>query len=314
MEKEILNDFLIKKVEGYYCSYGDFYLDPLYPIQNAVVSHAHGDHATPGHNFVYSTKATKDIMLLRYGNSRREKFLEVAFHEKFQLGGVQLTFIPAGHILGSAQILMEYKGVKYLYTGDIKSQADATCEPIEYIQADVLITETTFAHPDFSHPDVEQEILKLNISSNIMLGAYALGKAQRLTQLLNQHLPGKRIFVHHSMYKIHKIYESYGFRLGPYELYNRKVMKETRENAVYIIPPMTFNTYVRAKNVFRVFATGWKKRVNADLTLHISDHVDWNDLLELIDKVNPVEIWTIHGDSNYLINNLQSQFRIRELV
>lgn len=313
MDKNILQDFLIQNTEGYYCKYGDFYLDPLYPVKNAVVSHAHGDHATPGHKNIFSTSATQQIMLLRYGNSRREIYHNYAFNVDFNIGDVQLTFIPAGHILGSAQILMQYKGVKYLYTGDIKIQADSTCEPIEIVESDVLITETTFAHPDFSHPDVESEIMKLDMPSNIMLGAYSLGKAQRLTQLINSHLPHKAIYVHHSMYKIHQIYEANGFKLGKYSLYNRRLMKDTKENAVYIIPPMTFNTYIRAKNVFRVFATGWKKRTNADLTIHISDHVDWADLLFLIEKVNPQEVWTIHGDSRFLISFLQSKISIREL-
>src|SRR5690606_37172973 len=142
-----------------------------------------------------------------------------------------------------------------------KLQQDATCEPAEIVGAVVLITETTFANPNVAHPDPVTEIEKLNsFSHNILLGAYALGKSQRLIHLINEYCPGRRILVHHSILPLNKIYESFSFLPGRYEPYNRRLMKDTGTGLVYIVPPMTFDSYFRAKNVVRVFASGWQPR------------------------------------------------------
>src|SRR5690606_19655498 len=190
---QILEDFLVKRDKGYYCTYGDFYIDPLYPVKHAIVSHGHGDHASPGHEFIYCTKPTAAFIKHRYSKQPDSSFIITQFRESMEINGVEIYLLPAGHILGSAQILMIYKDVRYLYTGDYKLQVDDTCETIEIIQADVLITETTFANPTILHPDPETEIEKLKVCENIMLGCYSLGKAQRLTALLNQHCPEKEI-------------------------------------------------------------------------------------------------------------------------
>ncbi|MDB5143014.1 MAG: exonuclease, partial [Mucilaginibacter sp.] len=112
----ILEDFLYFDNNGLYCKYGDFYIDPKQPVKTAVISHAHADHAISGNGEVYCTEATAAFMQLRYGKNAAKQFNIAAFHQSFIVGGVQVTFIPAGHILGSAQILMEYEGIRYLYT------------------------------------------------------------------------------------------------------------------------------------------------------------------------------------------------------
>ena len=125
---EILEDFLVKDDIGYYCRYGDFYIDALYPTAKNIISHAHGDHATNGHKSMYATAATFAFMKNKFPKMTEDNLQVVTFGSIFTLGDVNITFFPAGHILGSAQVLMEYRGVKYLYTGDYKLQADATCE------------------------------------------------------------------------------------------------------------------------------------------------------------------------------------------
>ncbi|WP_207532253.1 exonuclease [Desertivirga arenae] len=298
----IIPDFLVFTVNGLFCKPGNFYLDPSQPVDHAVVSHAHGDHACSGNNNVYCTPATAAIMRLRLKKNAGRNISSYSYHQFFLLNGIKITFYPAGHILGSALILMEYQESKYLYTGDFKLQDDPTCEPLELVEADVFITETTFANPDIKHPDIDAEMHKLNASDhNILLGAYALGKTQRLISLLNKHCPGKTIFLHHSMLGITKIYEDFSFSPGVYKPYDRKLMKLPEKGFVYIVPPLTFESYFRAKGVLRVFASGWKRlQAKNDLELYISDHADWDDILKSIDIVKPKEIWTLHGNGIFL--------------
>ncbi|WP_304062586.1 MBL fold metallo-hydrolase [Pedobacter glucosidilyticus] len=294
----IIDDFLVLKPEGIYCRYADFYLDPQLPVQHAVISHAHGDHAKANNHNVYCTSFTRKLMELRYRKQAAKNFNIIHYHQEFFIKDVKLTFYPAGHILGSAMVKMEYLGCSYLYTGDYKLQEDATCEPAELVKADVLITETTFANPEIQHPNVEDEIKKLNeIEQNIILGVYGLGKAQRITSLINQFCPQKEVHVHYAIYPIHQLYEASGYQLGKYQLYNRKSLKQNQLQQVYLVPPLTFNSYIRAKGVARVFASGWKYlQKGNDAALYISDHVDWNDILYTIKEVKPKEVWTLHGD------------------
>lgn len=311
----ILDDFIVATKTGLFCRYGDFYLDPKEIVKHAVISHAHGDHAIGGHLSVYCTEATALFMKHRYKKFAGEAFYIKPYQAVFELNGVKVSFIPAGHILGSAQVLMEYMGVKYLYTGDYKLQPDKTCEPIEFVMADVLITETTFADPGTTHPVAEQEILKLNSTqSNIMLGAYALGKCQRLISLMNDHCIEKRILLHHSMLPFVKIYEQMGVDLGRHEPYDRKVMKNNQNNMIYLVPPMVFNSYFRAVNVVRAFATGWKHLQNQNgIQLYISDHADWNDILLTVEKVQPSQIWTNHGSGVQLKKHFEGNLVVKLL-
>lgn len=312
---QILSDFLVRKGQAYYCRYGDFYIDPLYSVRHAVVSHAHGDHASSGHGAIYSSPFTARFMQYRFPKQPENTYRTVDFFQSFTLNGVEVRLIPAGHILGSAQILMCFRGVRYLYTGDFKMQADETCEPLEIVKADVLITETTFANPDIRHPDPIAEIRKLNdVRSNIMLGSYVLGKSQRITALINAHCVDRVVLVHHRIAPVHRLYDLYGDAPLDYRIYNRKDMKDGKPNKVYLVPPMAFNSYFRAKNVARVFASGWERlQRNNDLSLYISDHVDWSELITFIAQVAPQEIWTIHGDGRFLKAHFQGALDVRDV-
>jgi putative mRNA 3-end processing factor len=297
----VKEDFLYFDKNGLYCKYGDFYIDPTQPARNAVVSHAHADHAVSGNNKVYCTEATAAFMQLRYGKNAAAMFNIAAYGQRFTIGGVEITLAPAGHMLGSAQVLMVFDGVRYLYTGDYKLQPDATCEPFEWVETDVLITESTFADPLIVHPDPVAEIQKLNdIKINILLGAYGLGKSQRLINLITEYAPQKKILVHHKIMPINAIYEKMGFPPGKYQVYSRKLMKN-QEEYVYLVPPFTFDSYLRATGVKRLFASGWKNlQVNEQDTLFISDHVDWDDILLTIKKTKPKQVWTLHGNGMHL--------------
>ncbi|WP_276359842.1 MBL fold metallo-hydrolase [Daejeonella sp. H1SJ63] len=311
----IIEDFLFINEQGLYCSRGDFYLDPQTPVAHAVISHAHGDHAVRGNNFVYCTAATAAFMQHRYQKQAGNQFNIYNWSESFVINGVKISFIPAGHILGSAQVLMEYEGVRYLYTGDYKLQEDSTCERLEFVKADVLITETTFADPEVRHPDAASEIMKFNaFNHNILLGAYSLGKAQRLISLINRYCPERSVVVHHSIFGLNKIYDAFGYSPGKYEIYNRKSMKLPDQNMVYIVPPLTFNSYIHAKNVVRAFASGWMRlQVNNDMQVLISDHVDWNDILKMVSEAEPHEVWTLHGNGNHLKRYFKDSMKIKML-
>ncbi len=310
----ILDDFVLFDGNGLYCKYGDFYLDPQQPVKTAVISHAHADHAITGNAIVYCTQPTRAFMELRYSRYSAKTFNIAGYNQPFNINGVKLTFVSAGHILGSAMVLMEYEGSSYLYTGDYKLQNDATCDAVEWVNADVLITESTFADPEIIHPDPVEEIKKLNaIKSNILLGAYGLGKSQRLVRMINDHAPQKKILVHHRIMPINHIYEKAGFTLGPHQLYGRKLMK-TQGEFIYIVPPFTFNSYIKAVGVKRLFASGWKNlQVNREDTLFISDHADWNDILQAIEQVKPKQVWTLHGNGTHLKTYLNNKIFVKLL-
>jgi len=312
---QILADFLEFTEAGLYCKYGDFYLDARKPVHQVIVSHAHADHTIGGCTSVYGTSPTIDFMKHRYGKNAGKFFCIKAYRELFTIQSVQITLFPAGHILGSAVVLMQYNGVRYVYTGDFKLQGDTTCESVDLPDADVLITETTFANPNIRHPDPLSEIQKLKaIRHPVLLGAYSLGKAQRLTRLITAHCPEKKIFVHHAILPFHRIYESNGIKLGDYQPYNRKSFKDCENDAVYLVPPLTFNSYFKARNVLRIFASGWSRlQQHNDASLYISDHVDWQDLLQVVGQINPKEIWTLHGDGRLLAEFYAHRINVKHL-
>lgn len=312
---EILQDFIILTKKGLYCPYGNFYIDPTYPVLTAVVSHAHADHAVRGNHHVFCTQATMLFMQERYKKHAASHFYIKGYQESFDINGIKISLYPAGHILGSAMVLMEYKQVKYLYTGDYKLETDATCEAAILTPAHVLITETTFANPTTAHPNAIEEIKKLNtIKTNVMLGAYALGKSQRLIHLINRYCPQKNIVIHHGMVPFTNIYTQLGVNLGAYQIYDRKIFKRELENHVYIVPPLVFNGYNKPINMVKAFVSGWEYlQQHNELKIFISDHVDWQAIIETIEKVQPREVWTLHGDGKLLKDHYKDQLTVKIL-
>src|SRR5271170_2609375 len=154
-------DILLPTPSGACCKLGSFHIDPTRPVERALITHAHSDHARPGHGAVLATQETLDLMRLRYGEDFAGTAQAIGYGESVSLGGAKVTFHPAGHVLGSAQIKVESGGCRIVASGDYKDVPDPTCAPFELVPCDVFITEATFALPVFRHGDPMAEIAKL---------------------------------------------------------------------------------------------------------------------------------------------------------
>jgi len=187
---------------GLYCKPGDFYVDPAVAVPRAVITHGHGDHARPGHHSALATPETLAIMRARFEDMPDTDQQPLKYGESVRVGEVDVRFAPAGHILGSAQAVLAYKGQRIVVSGDFKRRPDATCPPFEPVPCDVFITEATFGLPVFRHGDPAAEIARLVGSTTLfperahLVGAYALGKAQRLLALLRQAGYDRPIYLH----------------------------------------------------------------------------------------------------------------------
>src|SRR5687768_2245381 len=198
----------------------DVFIDPPEPKARAIITHGHGDHARSGHGAVLATPDTIAIMKARYGEESAGRFQALDYGAPLDLGGVTVTLHPAGHILGSAQVLLEFGGQRIVVTGDYKRGLDATAQPFELVTCDLLVTEATFALPVFQHPDPQSEIMKLLRSVKEhperahVIGCYALGKAQRVIALLRQAGYDAPIYLHGAMIRLCQLYQERGIALG----------------------------------------------------------------------------------------------------
>ena len=208
---------------GIHVTPADCWIDPSRPVDRALVTHGHADHARGGHGETVATPETLAIMKLRYQTDEGAR--AAAYGETISLGGgVDATWLPAGHVLGSAQILLEHAGERIIVTGDYKRRADPTCPPFQVTPCDVLITEATFGLPVFRHPPIEDEIAKLlkalaeNAERCVLVGAYALGKAQRLMAEVRRAGHTAPIYLHGAMERMCRLYEEWGVDLGDLRL------------------------------------------------------------------------------------------------
>ncbi|MEO6389043.1 MAG: ligase-associated DNA damage response exonuclease [Croceibacterium sp.] len=305
----------------------DCWIDPSQPVAHALVTHGHTDHARGGHGISVATPATLAIMELRY--QTREGATSVAYGETIQLpGAVSATYVPAGHVLGSAQILLEHAGERVVATGDYKRRPDPTCPPFEVTPCDVFITEATFGLPLFTHPPIEHEIGKvLQALRNqpercVLVGAYALGKAQRVIAELRRAGHTDPIYLHGAMERMCRLYEEFGVALGDLRLV-ADCKKDDLRGAVVICPPSALNDRWsrRLPDPVTAMASGWMRvrqrarQRNVELPLVISDHADWNELTRTIEEVNPAESWITHGREEALLRWCQlHQRRARALA
>ena len=214
-------ELLAPTPSGVCCKPGNFFIDPTRPVDKAVITHGHSDHARPGHGAVLATQETLDMMRLRYGDNFAGTTQAVRYGETLTLGSAAVTFHPAGHVLGSAQVAVECKGMRIVASGDYKDKPDPTCAPFELQRCDVFITEATFGLPVFRHGDADAEIKKLLHSVKLfperahLVGAYSLGKAQRVIALLRRQGYDKPIYLHGAMEKITRYYENRGIDSWP---------------------------------------------------------------------------------------------------
>ena len=300
---------------GIYCEPGDFHIDPVHPVQRAVVTHGHGDHARPGNERVLATPGTIAIMQQRYGEAASGALQPLAYGEMLPIGDVTVRLEPAGHVLGSAQIVLEYRAARVVVSGDYKRRPDPTCEPFEPCACDVFITEATFGLPVFRHPPDSQEIDKLLHSLALfperchLVGVYALGKCQRLLALLRRAGYQEPVYLHGALVGLTELYESLGVPLGPV-LPATGLARDALRGRIVLAPPGAIADLWsrRLPDPLVAMASGWmrvRQRAKArgvELPLVISDHADWDELTATIEEVAAGEVWVTHGREEALVH------------
>jgi putative mRNA 3-end processing factor len=308
-------DILLPTPAGVCCKLGGFHIDPTRPVDKAVITHGHSDHARAGHGAVLATQETLDLMRLRYGENFAGSTQAIRYSESVDLGGAKVTFHPAGHVLGSAQIAVEANGLRIVASGDYKDAADPTCAPFELVRCDVFITEATFGLPVFRHGDADAEIAKLLRSVALfpdrahLVGAYSLGKAQRVIALIRKAGYDKPIYLHGAMEKITRYYQGRGIDLGAVELARGKKKLELA-GTITLCPPSTLKELWsrRFPDPVTCFASGWMRvRARArqhlvELPLVISDHADWEGLTATIAATGASDVWVTHGQEDALVH------------
>lgn len=309
------DDILVPSPSGVCCRLGGFHIDPTRPVERAVITHAHSDHARAGHGAVLATRETLDLMRLRCGENFAGATQAMAYGESVNLDGARITLHPAGHVLGSAQVAVEASGLRVVASGDYKNVADPTCAPFELVRCDLFITEATFALPVFRHGDPGAEIAKLLHSLTLfperahLVGAYSLGKAQRVIALLRKagyHAP---IYMHGAMGAITNYYVERGIPLGELRL-ARGASKANLAGTITLCPPSALNDLWtrRFPDPLAAFASGWMRvrararQQGVALPLVISDHADWNGLTATIAATGASEIWVTHGQEDALVH------------
>jgi putative mRNA 3-end processing factor len=308
-------DILMPTPAGLCCKRGGFHIDPTRIVERALITHAHSDHARAGHGAVLATQETLDLMRLRYGENFAGSAQAIRYGESVAIDGVTVTFQPAGHVLGSAQIAVEAGGLRIVASGDYKDVPDPTCAPFELVPCDVFITEATFALPVFRHGDPDGEIAKLLRSVALfperahLVGAYSLGKAQRVIALLRKAGCAAPVYLHGAMEKITDYYVERGIGLGELRLV-RGAGKADLAGTITICPPSALNDLWtrRFPEPLAAFASGWMRvrararQQGVTLPLVISDHADWDGLTATIAATGAGEIWVTHGQEDALVH------------
>ncbi len=321
-------DWLIPHPEGIYIAPADAWIDPSRPKDKALVTHGHADHARAGHGKVLATPETLAIMNVRYGEQVGGQ--GVGYGETVRLGDVSVRFVPAGHVLGSAQIVLEHQGQRITVSGDYKRRADPSCAPFEPVPCDVFVTEATFGLPVFRHPPTGGEVAKVlaRLAAEpercILIGAYALGKAQRVIMELRSAGHDAPIFIHGALQKLCDLYRYFGVPLGdlrPATVASAAEMK----GAIVIAPPSALadRWSRRLPEPVSALASGWMRvrqravQRGVELPLIISDHADWDELTATITELAPSEVWVTHGREEALVhwcNLRQVKARALDLV
>lgn len=311
------DDLLQPRPEGLYCPPGDFYIDPVRPVDRAVITHGHSDHARFGHGAVAATPETLAIMAERYGEDFTGLRQPVRYGGSINRDGVEVTLVPAGHVLGSAQAVVRWKGLTIAVSGDYKRRRDPTCPPFEPVPCEVFITEATFGLPVFRHPPADEEVAKLLRSveqfpeRTHLVGAYALGKAQRVICLLREAGYGETIHVHGALQRLNRLYGRHGVDLGPIEpaTAEGRGTNEALAGKIVVCPPSALQDRWarRFPDPLPAFASGWMgvraraRQRGIELPLAISDHADWDELTTTLEELSPAEVWITHGREEALL-------------
>ncbi|MEO6015568.1 MAG: ligase-associated DNA damage response exonuclease [Devosia sp.] len=296
------------------------FIDPPQPRDRAIITHGHADHARSGHGSVLATPDTIAIMKTRYGEDCAGRFDPLPFGEKREIDGVTVSLHPAGHVLGSAQVLLEYRGQRIVVTGDYKRLPDRTAQTFELVKCDLLVTEATFGLPVFQHPAPADEIARLLRSVVAfpdrahVIGCYALGKAHRVISLLRESGYDAPIYLHGAMIRLCELYVELGIPLGDL----RPALGMTKGDLagqIVIAPPSAIKDRWsrRLPDPVLAVASGWmsvKQRARqsgVELPLVISDHADWNELRQTITETGANTVWVTHGREDALVYWSQQQ-------
>ncbi len=302
---------------GLYCEPGGFYVDPVRPVDRAVITHGHADHARPGNAHVLATPETLSIMQVRYGERAGGSLQAVEPGGIVTINGVDVSVAPAGHILGAAQVILDWKGYRAVVSGDYKRAGDPTCAPFEVVKCDLFITEATFGLPVFRHEDAGIEARRLVASlaatpeRTHLLGTYGLGKCQRMISLIRQAGYDRPIWLHGALQGLCDYYEAQGIALGDL----RPVAgedKQTLKGELVMCPPSALadRWSRRMADPLTAFASGWMRvrgrarQRGVELPLIVSDHADWPELIQTIRDVEAGEIWVTHGREDALLHQI----------
>jgi putative mRNA 3-end processing factor len=308
-------DILVPTPAGVCCRLGGFHIDPTRPVARALITHGHSDHARAGHGAVLATQETLDLMRLRYGENFAGSAQAIGYGESVSLDGARVTFHSAGHVLGSAQIAVEADGLRIVASGDYKDAADPTCAPFELVPCDVFITEATFALPVFRHGDAEAEIGRLLRSVALfperahLVGAYSLGKTQRVIALIRRAGYDAPIYLHGALEPVSRYYAGRGIDLGELRPV-RGAAKAELAGAIALCPPSALKDVWtrRFPEPVTAFASGWMRvrararQYGVELPLVISDHADWDGLTRTVAATGASEVWVTHGQEDALVH------------
>ena len=314
-----MNEMLELTPAGLYCSSGDFYIDPWRPVKRAVITHAHADHATSGCSSYLCTPDSRLLLQARIGHEANIYTLE--YGEVLTLNTVKISLHPAGHILGSAQIKIDKGGHIWVVSGDYKTGNDPTCMPLEAINCHTFISECTFGLPIFKWPPPEQVMEDINAwwlsnrehRRTSILFAYALGKAQRILSGLDSSIGP--ILTHGAVEKITQCYRNTGITLPETHYVGDFEEKDLIENALVIAPPSADNPlWMRRFPVrSRAFASGWmrirgnRRRRSVDRGFVLSDHSDWDGLINTIAACNAERVMVTHGYTAEMVRWLRQE-------
>lgn len=303
--------------QGLYCSAGDFFVDPWRPVERAVVTHAHSDHARWGCDRYLVAAEGETVFRTRLGQQAQLKCLP--YGESLDLNGVKVSLHPAGHILGSAQIRLEYRGEVWVVSGDYKTEPDSTCATFDPVTCHTFVTESTFGLPIYRWPSQQRVFEQINHwwranqaagKASLLMG-YALGKSQRLLAGLDASIGP--IYTHGAVEKLNKAYRSAGVML-PETQYVSEAPKNTDwSKAMIIAPPSTYGTPWTRKfrSLSAGFASGWmqirgtRRRKSVDRGFVLSDHVDWPSLQATIQATQAERILVTHGYSAVVVRWLR---------
>jgi Predicted exonuclease of the beta-lactamase fold involved in RNA processing len=304
--------------KGLYCRAGGFYIDPWKPVERAVITHAHSDHARWGSKHYLCHHHTKPLLQLRLGDN---SYQSAEWNEPVYINGVRVTFFPAGHIIGSSQIKIEHQGEIWVVSGDYKLENDGLSGVFEPIRCHNFITESTFGLPIYKWKpqDTIYEGIKNWIKKNQSAGktsvliAYSLGKAQRLLKPLSE--VSSRIFVHGAIYNVHMALQSAGWKLPPVERVGPDTKKEDLKGAVVIAPSGAEGSpWIKRFAPYEVgVCSGWMqvrghfRRKNVDAGFILSDHADWDGLIRACKGTEAECVYTTHGFQSVFTRYLNEQ-------